>query len=102
MKMFHPLPEAMSGSYPTFTLVDWDSDGIPDIQYSTKQTYVLYGAIDDAGNWHPRDGQWQMQMPVGESSFGFKPHRILCLWTSMTVGWTNWLWQALRAERPRE
>lgn len=72
--LFRQLPGNATGSYPCMTLVDWNSDGIPDINYANASTQVLYGALDGAGNWYARDGAWSPASPVGEGEFGHTPH----------------------------
>jgi hypothetical protein len=72
MALFHRPPG--SSNFPVFSMVDWDSDGISDIQYTNGSTQIIFGTQDGNGNWAARDGAWQQQLPEGGDSFGRIPH----------------------------
>ena len=58
------------------TMLDWDSDGVPDFQYSDAGTRVLFGAASEGRGWRPRDGGFIPQRPAGKAGFGRIPHII--------------------------
>ena len=76
IRLFRQLPSDATGGFPVFTLVDWDSDGIPDIHYSSRSSYILFGARDETGNWFAREKKWQKQVPTDGKPFGKNPHMI--------------------------
>ena len=76
LAMFQHLPLEARDGFPVSTIVDWNSDGIPDIQYSKGFTYVLFGGKDEYGNWYVPDQTWQKQLPMDGKSFGITPHII--------------------------
>ena len=71
MALFHRPPG--NTHFPVFSMVDWDSDGIADIHYSSDSTHVMFGARDGHGNWLARDGAWRQQVPEGGERFGRIP-----------------------------
>ena len=74
MTMFRDLPSEARGGFPVFTLVDWDSDGIPDIHYSSRRSYILFGDRDARGNWFVPEKKWHKQVPTDGNPFGKFPH----------------------------
>lgn len=59
------------------TVVDWNSDGVQDIQYSGEsRTFVLFGARNGGGAWTTNDGKWIRQQPYGDQTFGHLPHIV--------------------------
>lgn len=64
------------GNFPQATLVDWNSDGIMDIQYAVGWANVVYGKKDSIGRWAPLQAVWspkQNPVPVGTYYFGHHP-----------------------------
>ena len=76
LTLFRDLPSEARGGLPVFTLVDWDSDGILDIHYSSRSTYIMFGAKDERGNWFVPEKKWQKQLPTDGKPFGITPHMI--------------------------
>ena len=63
-------------SFVAVTMLDWDSDGIADFQYSDDVTRVLFGARGDGPGWQARAEGFVHQRPAGGDRFGRIPHII--------------------------
>jgi hypothetical protein len=60
------------GNFPQATLVDWNSDGIMDINYAVEWSDVVLGDTTAGGQWKPASG-WKRQTPEGLRGFGTHP-----------------------------
>jgi hypothetical protein len=60
------------GNYPTVTMVDWNSDGVLDVNYAVAWTHILFGKRDAQGRWTP-GGSWIRQTSEGTDRFGHTP-----------------------------
>lgn len=61
------------GNFPQATLVDWNSDGIPDLNFAVSGAQICLGDTFADGRWKPRTGSWFPQVPANASDFGHNP-----------------------------
>lgn len=68
LKMFITPP--FNSGLQSFSMLDWNSDGIPDLQYTGSSTYLIIGNIANNGAWYSKHKEWLYQKPDNLESFG--------------------------------
>ena len=61
------------GNFPQATLVDWNSDGIPDLNFAVSGAQICLGDTFADGRWKPKTNSWFSQIPANASDFGHNP-----------------------------
>jgi hypothetical protein len=62
-----------NGNFPQATLLDWDSDGIMDINYAVKWADIVFGDTTASGQWKPRTSWVRQDALNSDLSFGHHP-----------------------------
>jgi hypothetical protein len=61
------------GNFPQATVVDWNSDRIPDLCFAVSGAQICLGDTFADGRWKPKTNNWLSQTPANYADFGQHP-----------------------------
>jgi hypothetical protein len=72
LRMF--LDPPFKSGLQSFSMLDWNGDRVPDLQYSGSTTHLVFGKLNKQGQWQPSSRKWQEQSPDDDFIFGRNAH----------------------------